>query len=386
MKATPLVYLDNCSGTPLDPRVHRTFDRALRTLHGNPSNKGHALGRTAAEALERARTDVADSLGTDNHQVVFTSGATESLNLAMLGMAPNRIVVNETEHKAILELCRWMALNGTEVVKVPVDTTGRVDLDALNDAFRRPVSLVILQSCNSETGVIQPVDKALELAMAHGVPLLCDASQSIGRVPLALRELPVDLLVLASHKIYGPPGAGALLIRQDSPASRLRPLMIGGGQEFGLRPGTENVPEILGFAKALKLAVRELEHDSRAARSLRDEFERRLTARVDGVMLNGADAERIPNVSNFSFTDLPVGEFLKNTPRLAMSTRSACSSDDPSPSHVLRAMGRSEHLAGNAIRVSFGRFNKPGDARLAVRLIETAVQKMVERGEVMGDG
>lgn len=370
------LYLDYNAATPVDPRVVDALDHALRTLVGNPSNRHHRFGRAVAAALDGARADAARILEADRHQVIFTSGATEALNLALLGLRPVRLLVNATEHRAVLELCRWLARCGAQVVKLPVDADGRIDLAFLALALREPASLVVLQWCNSETGVLQPLDEALELAHAHGVPLLCDAGQAVGKVPVSLRRRPVDLLVASSQKIYAPPGVGVLTLREDTMAGRLRPVLYGGGQEFGLRPGTENVPQIVGFVRALDLAVGEQEADSRRIRAIRDAFEERLVARAPDVALNGAGFDRIANTSNFSLVDGQVSDFLERLTDVAVSTGSACESDDPRPSHVLRAMGRSAHLAANAVRVSLGRFSADTDGVVAADRMAATLREM----------
>jgi cysteine desulfurase len=369
------IYLDYNAATPADPRVIDALEHAMRTLPGNPSNRHHRFGREAAAALDGARTEVARLLEADRYQVIFTSSATEALNLALLGLRPGRLLVNATEHRSVLEICRWLARDGAQVVKLPVDTDGLIDLAFLASALREPTSLIVLQWCNSETGVLQPLDKVLLLAQAHGVPLLCDAGQAIGKVPVSMRRRPVDLLVTSSHKIYAPPGVGMLMLREETMTGRLRPVLHGGGQEFGLRPGTENVPQIVGFVRALQLAVSEQEADSRRIQAIRDAFEERLVALAPGVALNGAGSDRIANTSNFSLVDGQVSDLLEQLTDVAVSTGSACESDDPRPSHVLRAMGRSVHMAANAVRVSLGRFSADTDGVVAADRIASALRE-----------
>jgi cysteine desulfurase len=369
------LYLDYNAATPVDPRVVVALDHALRNLPGNPSNRHHRFGREAATALNGARTEVGRLLEADRYQVIFTSGATEALNVALLGLRPGRLLVNATEHPAVLEICRWLARDGAEVVRLPVAADGRIDLAFLASALLEPTSLIVLQWCNSETGIVQPLDEALELAQAHDVPLLCDAGQAVGKVPVSMLRRPVDLMVFSSHKIYGPPGVGVLMLREDTMAGRLQPVLHGGGQEFGLWPGTENVPQIVGFICALRLAVDEQEAESRRIRAIRDGFEERFVALAPTVALNGAGADRIANTSNFSLVDSQVSDLLERLTDVAVSTGSACESDDPRPSHVLRAMGRSVHLAANAVRVSLGRFSADTDGVVAADRIAAALRE-----------
>ncbi|USX56216.1 cysteine desulfurase family protein [Lentzea sp. HUAS12] len=375
-RTSDCLYLDYNAATPSDPRVVDALNHALLTLPGNPSNRHHRFGRDASVALNAARAEVARLFDGCHYQVIFTSGATEALNLALVGMRPARVLVNATEHRAVLELCRTLAHGGAHVEKLPVDADGRVDLAFLAFALKEPASLVVLQWCNSETGVLQPLDEALELAHAHGVPLLCDAGQAVGKVPISLLRRSVDMLVASSHKIYAPPGVGVLMLRENTMAGRLRPVLYGGGQEFGLRPGTENVPHIVAFVRALELAVGEQDFDSRRIRTIRDAFEARLTAMTTNVVFNGVGANRIANTSNFSLINGQVAELLNQLTNVAVSTGSACESDDPRPSHVLRAMGRSVHLAANAVRVSFGRFTADMDGVVAANRIATAIHEL----------
>jgi len=373
---TDAIYLDNNASTPLDPRVLDVVVRELRDGHGNPSSAHHEYGRRAAAALADARQRVRTVLCAPDYDVVFTSCATESLNLALLGLRPDRAIVGATEHKAVLEVCRWLQHDaGTDVVRTPVDSSGVVALDALEEALRTPTSLIALQVANGEVGTIQPLRDVVALAARCGVPVLSDASQAIGRIPVSLDALPVDLLVLSSHKIYGPPGVGAILLRRRTMAGRLRPIMFGGGQESGLRPGTENVAEILGFAEALELAVKEQATDARSLRAQRDDFERRLLAAVDGIAIHARHADRLPNTSSFSVRSPAVATILRRATGIAVSTGSACESHDPAPSHVLRAMGVDEALASNAVRVSFGRFSPAGSAAVAAAELSAAINR-----------
>lgn len=373
------IYLDNNASTPVDPRVVSAVTEAMQEYGANPSS-AHGEGKKAAAALERARDSLLRSLHCGSqYTAVITSTATEALNIGIRGLRPRRVIVGATEHKAILEICRHLERESGCVISVlPVDSAGRVRLDVLEKELTEPASVVIVQWANNETGVVQPIEAVVRLAHYHGVPVLCDAVQAIGKISVALDALPVDLLVIAGHKIYGPRSSGALYIRRDTLAGQVGPVLYGGGQELGLRPGSESVPDAIGLAEALKIAVAELVPDLALMRDCRDKWEASL-AHCD-VLVNAAGVERLGNTSSACLLSCDVSQALEKVPELSIATGSACTSDDPSPSHVLMAMGLPERLASNAIRVSFGRFSSSAEALYASECFSDVLADLKRRG------
>jgi cysteine desulfurase len=372
-----IIYLDNNASTPIDPRVLSILNRASTELYGNASSNYHPLGKVAQDALNDAREQIKKYLHAEDFQVIFTSGATESLNMAILGLHPSRVVVGTTEHKAVLETCRWLSrYNGTEILRFAVNDEGKAIIADLEIALEKPSSLIAAMLANNETGAIHPIPEIARVATKKKVPLLCDLTQAVGKIPVRLDQLGPDLAVLSSHKIYGPKGVGALLYRQDTLSGRLRPILHGGGQEFGLRPGTENVPAIIAFTKALELAIAEQAVDAERLKAMRDTFESRLCERTAGVIINGPKVDRLPNTSNFSIADVEVEEVMEVGEGLAISTGSACATQTRSGSYVLRAMGIPDTLASNSLRISFGRFNTEEQSPIAAKVISDAVHRL----------
>jgi cysteine desulfurase len=368
------IYLDNNASTPIDPRVLDVLNAANSTLYGNPSNSSHPYGKLARDSINSARSHIRKLLHAEKFQIIFTSGATEALNLALQGLTLTKVIVGATEHKAALSTCRWLAkTNNTIINKFPVDSTGVADVGWIDAAVKSRPSLVVAMLANNETGVIHPIRELGILASGQGVPLLCDVTQAIGKIPVSLDALGIDIAVLSGHKIYGPKGVGALLYRENSFSGKLRPILHGGGQEFGLRSGTENAPSILGFAKALEIAVNEQASDAIMIKEMRDKFELFLTQKISNVIINGQQADRLSNTSNFSFSYPAIEDILNRLTNIAISTGSACTTQERAGSYVLKAMGISDELAFNSLRVSFGRFNKPTDAQTAAESISRAI-------------
>lgn len=347
------IYLDYNATTPLLPEVLDAMLPLLRDGFGNPSS-GHARGRAARGAVERARQQVADLVGRAADEVVFTGSGTEASNLALAGLArahsqKRRLVTTSIEHPATLEPCRRLAQDGYELVIVPVEPDGRVTTRAVLDALTPDTLCVSVMHANNETGALQPAAEIAAQARAQGIPVHVDAAQSAGKVPIG--ELDADLLTLAGHKLYAPKGVGALVVRRGT---TLAPQLLGGGQERGLRPGTENVASIVGFGAACALAARELPARQARLRALASGLLWRLRAELPGLVLNGPELERLPNTVNVSFPDLVGRELLERIPELEASTGSACHSDAEHPSAVLAAMGVSRERALGAVRLSVG--------------------------------
>lgn len=359
------VYLDDHATTPCDPRVVDAMLPYFTWQFANPSSTSHLPGRRAAEAVEQARDQVAALLNAPPGDVVFTSGATEGNNLAIYGVARaaaadarRRIITLPTEHKAVLEPCRDLAEHGFDVVYAPVDQHGLVDLEALTKLLTPETLLVSIQAANSEIGTVQPLAQIAERVNAVGALLHCDATQAIGRVPLDWRTLPIDLLSLSGHKLYGPKGSGALLVRRAVRRGGIVPLMRGGGQEGGLRPGTHNVPAIVGLGTAAELMEREGAAEAQRVRAMRDHFEAALRAQLPSVRFNGHPTHRLPGNSSVTLPGVEADALLINLPEYALSLGSACNSGALEPSYVLTAIGLSREDADATFRVGLGRFSQ----------------------------
>ena len=374
-----MIYADYNATTPLDPEVRTAMNEALDVSFGNPSSI-HSAGQAARRLVDRARTQVAGLIGASPDEIVFTSGGTEADNLAVLGVAGaaerGGMVTSAVEHKAVLDPCTYLRGKGRPLTFLPVDRDGRVDLAALEAAVKPDVALVSLMLANNDTGTIQPVAEAVQAAQACGALVHSDAVQAAGKVPIDVKKLGVSLLSFSSHKIHGPKGAGALFIRYGV---RLASLVHGGRQERTLRPGTENVPAIVGFGKACELARTRLEADARRVAELRDHFEKQILARIRGTRINGGDS-RLPNTSNIAFAGLDGEAITINLDMLGMavSTGAACNSADKTPSHVLVAMGQSAAEARSSVRFSFGRDTADEEIDRAVNLVVQAVKLLRE--------
>jgi len=374
-----MIYADYNATTPLDPEVRAAMNEALDVTFGNPSSI-HSAGQAARRLVDRARAQVAGLIGAAPDEIIFTSGGTEADNLAVLGVADaataRGIVTSAVEHKAVLDPCKYLQAKGHSVAFLPVDRDGRVDLAALEAAVKTDVALVSLMLANNDTGTIQPVAEAAQTAKAAGVLVHTDAVQAAGKLPIDVNKLGVSLLSCSSHKIHGPKGAGALFVRRGV---HLTPLAYGGRQERTLRPGTENVPAIVGFGKACELARARLDADARRVAELRDHFEKQILARISGTRVNGG-GQRLPNTTNIAFPQLDGEAITINLDMLGMavSTGAACSSADKTPSHVLLAMGQTAAEARSSVRFSFGRDTTDEEVDRATNLVVQAVKILRE--------
>lgn len=383
MSPRPPVYLDYAATTPLDPVVAEAMSRCLRDPQaaGNASSN-HAYGRRASEAVESAREQVASSIGAFAAEIIFTSGATESDNLALLGAARasahrgRHLIASRIEHKAVLDPCRRLEKEGFTVTPVAPDRSGRVTADAVAAALRPDTVLVSVMLVNNETGVIQELESIGALCRARGVLVHSDAAQALGKLAIDVRSLPVDLLSLTAHKLYGPKGIGALYIRSEA-RPRIQPITFGGGQERGLRPGTLPTHQIVGFGLACERARAELVAEGTRLASLRERLWSGL-ASLGGVHLNGLGAPTVPGILNASFEGVEGESLVAGLPELALSTGSACNTASGEPSYVLRALGRDTQLAQSSLRLSFGRFTSAADIDLAVAAIRREVSRLRE--------
>jgi cysteine desulfurase len=387
MIADAPIYLDYAATTPVDPRVALAMSACLTRdgVFGNPASL-HAYGRAAHARVEQARAQVARFIGAATGDIIWTSGATESNNLAVLGTAraalgarapvPRRphIVTARTEHKSVLDACRQLERDGCAVTYVDCDGDGLVDPGAVRTALRPDTVLVSLMHANNETGVLQDIAAVGELCRERGICLHVDAAQSAGRLPLDVGRLPVDLLSFTAHKLYGPKGIGALFVRHERRA-RLEPLMFGGGHERGLRSGTLAVHQIVGFGAACEWAQTEQAAEAARIAALGERLWQGLQ-RIEGAALNGHATRRVPGILNVSFPGVEGESLLAGLTELAVSTGSACNSDTDEPSYVLRALGRDSELAQSSLRFSLGRFTAGEDVERAIAAVEREVRRL----------
>jgi cysteine desulfurase len=378
------IYLDHHATTPVDPKVVEAMIPFFTTHFGNPSGTESAAGRKAANALKAARGQVSQLIGADPVEIIFTSGATESNNLAIIGAA--RALVNRTdrrkvfttpvEHKSVLQVTQALAPEGFDIQLLPVDAEGRVILEEARRLINNQTLLVSVQLANNEIGTIQPLAQIAELAHSAGALFHTDAAQAIGKLNIDVYELGVDLLSISAHKFYGPKGVGALYVRNGVRGFPVSPLMFGGGQEFGLRPGTVNVPGVVGLGAAAELAFTRLSRHVEYLLQLRDTFQTELLELYPAARINGCQGHRLPNNCSISFPGLDAQALLAQTPALDLSTGSACTAGAVEPSHVLEAVGLSRSEATSTVRVGFGAGNTLEDARVAALHLSNAARHL----------
>ncbi len=379
------VYLDYAATTPVDPRVADLMSRHL-TLDGNfgnPASRSHAYGWQAEAAVERARKQVADLIGCDPREVVWTSGATESDNLAIKGAAQancergRHIITSATEHKAVLDTCQWLEeRQGFEVTRLMPNGQGLVTVDQVADAIRPDTILITLMHVNNETGVCTDIDAIGRLARKSGVLFHVDAAQSVGKLEIDLDSLAIDLMSFSGHKLYGPKGIGALYVRR-SPEVRIEAQMHGGGHERGMRSGTLATHQIAGMGEAFRIAGEELGREKDRLERLRDRLVQGLTA-LEGVSLNGAGASRVSGIANFSFAGVEGESLMLGLRELAVSSGSACSSASLEPSYVLKAMGLDDEQAHSSLRFSIGRFTTEAEVDFAIEQVGHVLPRLQE--------
>ncbi|MBL8859010.1 MAG: IscS subfamily cysteine desulfurase [Planctomycetes bacterium] len=378
------IYFDYQATTPMDPRVLDAMLPYFTEVFGNAASRSHAFGWKAEEAVENARAQIAAAIGANPKEIVFTSGSTEAINLAIKGVAEmyaekgKHIVTSLVEHKAVLDTCKHLEKNGYEVTYLTPEKTGRITLEAVKAALRDDTILVALMWANNEIGTLNPVREIGALCHEKGVLFFSDATQAVGKVPVDVEADHVDLLCLSGHKIYGPKGVGCLYVRRKNPRVRLVAQIDGGGHERGMRSGTLNVPGIVGLGKACELARTDLEKDAKHASELRDYFESKIFAALDHVHLNGDKDHRLPTNSNLSFKYVEGESMIMGIKDIAVSSGSACTSASLEPSHVLRAMGVGDELAHSSIRFGFGRFTTKEQVDFAVEHVVAAVKRLRE--------
>lgn len=379
------VYLDNHATTRVDPRVVEAMLPFFTEKYGNAASVNHAYGWDAANAVEAARRQIADLLNVPPQTLVLTSGATEANNLALKGVmqaAPSgsHLITNAAEHRAVLDPARRLQRSGVEVTILPVDRFGRVEDQQIADAIRPHTVLVSVMFANNEVGSIHAVAEIGTICRERGILFHCDAVQAVGKIPVDVSRIPVDLLSLTAHKLYGPKGIGALYVRRGQPRVRIEPLLDGGGHERHFRSGTLPVPLIVGFGRCCELAAQSLEAESARTAGLRDRLWLKLQEAVTGLQLNGHPTERLPGNLNVSIEGVDGEALMTSLKRIAVSSGSACTSANPEPSHVLRAMGVSDGLTRASLRFGIGRFNTDDDIDTAVAEVAETVKRLRQLG------
>ncbi len=376
------IYLDSHATTPVDPRVVEAMLPYFGEVFGNAASRNHSFGWAAEKAVTRAREQVAELIGASPREIVFTSGATESNNLAIKGVADAaavtepHIITWATEHKAVLDCAKRLEQSGCRISYPPVDSEGLLDPEEVRRAITPKTILISIMAANNETGVIQPIAKLGRIAREHGVPLHVDAAQAIGKIPVNVEGDGIDLMSFTAHKMYGPKGIGALYVRRRGRRVDLAPQIDGGGHERGLRSGTLNVPGIVGFGKACELCAWEMEVEGERVGRLRDRLWEGISRRLDGLSINGSREHRLPQNLSASFTGVDGEALLLGMDDIAVSSGSACTTDTPEPSHVLLAMGVKPALAHASLRFGLGRFTTEEEIDYAVDKVVRVVERL----------
>ena len=382
MKQT--IYLDYNATTPTDPRVVEAMLPFFTEIYGNAASRNHSFGWTAEEGVSKARNIIGEAIGATGKEIVFTSGATESDNMAVLGVAEfyhekgKHIITSPIEHKAVVDPCQALEQKGYEITFLDVDEHGRIDLKQLEASIREDTVLVSLMAGNNEIGTLNPLMEIGQMTRERGVLFHCDATQGVGKIPIDVEAMNIDLLSMTAHKIYGPKGIGALYVRRKKPRVRITPIMFGGGHERGFRSGTLNVPGIVGFGKAIELAMEEISSEAERQIGLRQHLYKRLTDELDYVFLNGHPTERLPNNLNLSFGYVEGESLMMGISEIAVSSGSACTSASLEPSYVLRSMGVGDDLAHSSVRFGFGRYTTMEEVNYAADKVIGAVKRLRE--------
>ena len=379
------IFMDNHSTTPMDPRALEAMLPFFVEKFGNATSRNHAFGWEAEEAVEHARKQIARLIHADAKEIVFTSGATESDNLAIKGVVEmyqekgNHIITSMTEHRAVLDTCKALeSRKGVKVTYVAVDKMGMVNPDDVRNAITDKTVLISIMLANNEIGTINPVQEIGKIAKEKGILFHCDATQGVGKIPVDVQQMGIDLMSFSAHKLYGPKGVGALYVRKKGPRVRLVPMMDGGGHERGMRSGTLPVPLIIGFGKAVELCEQEMPAESKRMASLRDRLEAGITKTLEEVYLNGHREQRLPNNLNLSFAYVEGESLLMGVKEIVLSSGSACTSATLEPSYVLRALGVGSDLAHSSIRFGLGRFSTEEEVDYTIKRIIEIVTKLRE--------
>ena len=376
------IYFDYNATTPCDPQVVEAILPFFSQHFGNASSKVHAHGWYAEDAVSQAREQVASLIGAEAREIIFTSGATESINLAIQGLAKKQvsggkhIITVATEHKAVLDVCAYLQEQGYDITYLAVDAMGMISLELLENSIRKDTILIAAMYANNETGVIHPVAAIGRIAQKHSIPFFCDATQAVGKIPVDVYADYIDMMAFSAHKLYGPKGVGALFIRKKNPLLEIAPLVFGGGHERKLRSGTLNVPGIVGMGKATALCQTLMEADAKRLSELRDLFWKEIGA-IQGVEWNGHKDQSLSHVANICFNMQGGDKLIKMLAKhVSVSSGAACSSATAAPSHVLKAMGLSDLKAHSSIRFSFGRFTTSQEVTITIEEIKKAVSRL----------
>lgn len=375
------IYLDNNATTQVDPRVFEAMTPYFLENFGNAASKSHAFGWAAEEAVDYAREQVAKIIGANSKEIIFTSGATESNNLAIKGVFEmyaakgNHIITVITEHKAVLDTCKHLEKLGAEITYLPVAENGLINMDQLEQAIKSNTILVSVMFGNNELGVLQPIREIGALCKKHGVLFHTDATQAVGKIPVDVIADNIDLLSFTAHKMYGPKGIGALYVRRKNPRVKVTAQMDGGGHERGMRSGTLNVPGIIGFGKACEIAIQEMEAEGKRLSAMRDRLEAALL-QLEESYVNGSREHRLPHTTNISFKYVEGEGLMMGIKDIACSSGSACTSASLEPSYVLKSLGLDDELAHSSIRFGLGRFTKDEEIDFAINLVTQAVNKL----------
>jgi len=378
------IYLDNNSTTPCDPRVVEVMLPYFTEKFGNAASRNHTFGWEAEEGVDYARKQIARIIGADAKEIIFTSGATESNNLALQGIVAmyrekgDHIITSATEHRAVIDTAKYLEKKGVSVTFLPVDKAGMVSPDDVRNAITDKTILISVMFANNEIGTINPIAEIGKVAKEKGIIFHCDATQAVGKIPVNVQEAGIDLMSFTSHKIYGPKGVGALYVRRRAPRVRLEPMIYGGGHERGMRSGTLPVPLIVGFGKACELCEQEMATEAIRMAKMRDRLQEGIMGAMDEVYLNGHPTERLPGNLNISFAYVEGEALLMGVKEIALSSGSACTSATLEPSYVLRALGVGSDLAHSSIRFGLGRFNTDEEIEYTIDRMLKAVTHLRE--------
>ncbi len=375
------IYLDNQATTQIDPIVFDAMVPYLKDKFGNASSRNHPFGWEADEVVHIAREHVAESVGANPKEIIFTSGATEAINLALKGWfeknnGKNHLITLQTEHKAILDVCGILEKRGVEITYLPVQTNGIVDIDVLKNAITENTALISILHTNNEIGVIQPIETIGEICKANNIIFHVDGAQSAGKIPIDVQKMGIDLLSISAHKMYGPKGIGALFVRRRNPRVSLQSQIDGGGHENGIRSGTLPVHQIVGFGKACEIAIANLFDEQKRIKKYRDTIVDFILKELPDTIINGDNQNRLAGNLNLSFPNINSEALIMAMPEIAVSTGSACTSSTMNPSHVLLALGCSKELAYGSIRIGVGRFNTEEEIKIASKSIINGVKKL----------
>ena len=377
------IYLDNHSTTPMDPRVLEVMLPFFCEKFGNAASRNHSFGWEAEECVEAARKQIARLIHADSKEIIFTSGATESDNLALKGVMEmyqekgNHLITSSTEHRAVIDVAKGLETKrGLTVTYLPVDKVGMVNPEDVRNAITDKTILISIMMANNEIGTINPIKEIGKIAKEKGILFHCDATQGVGKIPVNVQEMGIDLMSFSAHKIYGPKGIGALYVRKKAPRVRVAPLLDGGGHERGMRSGTLPVPLVIGFGKACELCEQEMDTESIKLAAMRDRMQEGILGALEEVYLNGHPTQRLPHNLNLSFAYVEGESLLMGCQDIALSSGSACTSATLEPSYVLRALGVGSDLAHSSIRFGLGRFNADEDVDYTVKRIIEVVTKL----------